>query len=173
MKERELYKPLKVTDEFMDKLLNMIIDKDSFLIDDVIIHECNDKICPLFISNGYEYVNLKYNHSYLFYVPNKKYIIYNSTINIGLLNDKQLIDLHKSINIDEKYIVRDDLVPLDTDKKLEDYIDCKDLDAFRKPVSKRWLSTKILNFLKCFGYDNATYELNPKILKIFFNEEYK
>ena len=57
-----------------------------------------------------------------------------------------------------------------SNKGLEDYIDIYDLNSFTRPVSKIWLVTKIMEFLKKFGYENASYELDPNNIRIRFNE---
>lgn len=146
------------------------------------------------------YSRLKYNSCPLFYLVGTDYLVYditekNKPIGLTTFNQSKPTEInHKYIilsedeknfkDIIEKSIkIAGEILPISdendmlkiyeelvSNKGLEDYIDIYDINSFTRPVSKIWLTTKVMEFLKKFGYEDASYELSPYHLKIRFNE---
>lgn len=146
------------------------------------------------------YSRQKYNGCPLFYLVGTDYLIYDLSQKdqpIGLttfgqskpteIDDKYIILSEEEKNfkdiVERSIRIGGEILPksnekdvykiceeLISNKGLEDYIDIYDLNSFTRPVSKIWLVTKIMEFLKKFGYENASYELDPNNIRIRFNE---
>lgn len=160
-----MLKKIKITPEFKELLYKVELESDLLKIEGLFFYNIIDykSTSPLYIYNPITdaYSRLKYNGCPLFYLVGSDYLVYNPTTKNAAIR-LTTFNQSRATEIDHKYIVED--------KEVEDHIPVY-TEYFEKPVSKRWLATKIMSFLMKFGYDNASYELTSNKLIIKFNDK--